>query len=298
GGKPEIGKRAAEETKDLIAEYLADTDMVFITAGMGGGTGTGAAPVIAELAHDMGILTVGVVTKPFDFEGPVRMKYALEGIEELRKHVDTLIIIPNEKLLDIVDEEMSIVDALHKADEVLRQGVQGISDLVLNDGLINLDFADVKSVMLSQGVAHMGVGRASGKNKTDAATEYAINSPLLETSINGAKSVLLCFAGDSSLTLIDVVNAAKIVRNAADPNVFLIFGAIIKEELKDEVIVTVIATGLGELSAENKNVRKQETDTQTDAHKNEPRGELRPIREADEDDTPFVLPEFLLRKRN
>ena len=304
GGMPEIGRRAAEESRDTISDAIDNTDMLFITAGMGGGTGTGAAPVIASIAHELGILTVGVVTKPFGFEGAPRMRNALDGIDELRKHVDTLVIIPNEKLLEVVDDDTPLVDAFRKADEVLRQGVQGISDLILKDGLINLDFADVRTVMLDQGVAHMGVSRASGKNKVQAAAESAIKSPLLETTIAGARSVIISFAGDSSLALKDINLAAQTIRDAVDPDAIIIFGATINDDLKDEVMATVIATGLGEdHKRQDKPVRKtpvaklvtnnEDDDDQTPKSKES----LPPIREVD-NDTPFELPIFLQRKRN
>ena len=244
GGRPETGKRAAEESREVLGQAMANTDMLFVTAGMGGGTGTGAAPIIAGIAREMGILTVGVVTKPFEFEGNPRMRNALEGITELKKSVDTLVIIPNEKLVDLIDDDTSLTESFRKADEVLRQGVMGISDLILKEGLINLDFADVRTVMFEKGIAHMGVGRSSGKNKTEIAAEMAIKSPLLETTINGAKSAIISFSGDSTLGLKDINQAAKIIRSAIDPDAEIIFGATINDELHDEVIVTVIATGL------------------------------------------------------
>ncbi len=244
GGNPEIGMKAAQESKDELTQSLNGANMVFVTAGMGGGTGTGAAPVIAGIARDMGILTVGVVTKPFNFEGKKRMRNATEGIEELKKNVDTLVVIPNQKLMDVIDKDTSLVDAFKKADEVLRQGVTGISDLISKPGMVNVDFADVKTVMSGKGIAHMGVGRASGKNKTEAAAEMAIKSPLLETSIDGAKSVLINFSGDLSLGLLETENAANLIGETLDPDAEIIFGTSINEDLKDEVIVTVVATGL------------------------------------------------------
>ncbi|MCL2461587.1 MAG: cell division protein FtsZ, partial [Defluviitaleaceae bacterium] len=252
GGRPETGKRAAEETRDAVAQAIGDTDMLFVTAGMGGGTGTGAAPVIAGIAKELGILTVGVVTKPFEFEGGPRMKNALEGIAELRKNVDTLVIIPNEKIFEVIDDDTPIKESFRKADEVLRQGVLGISELIMIDGLINLDFADVKTIMADKGVAHMGVGRSTGKNKTETAAEQAIRSPLLETTIDGAKSAIICFFGDSSLGMKDVKHASEIVRKAIDPDAEVIFGAAINDDLKDEVVVTVIATGLDENASKKK----------------------------------------------
>ena len=244
GGNPEIGKKAAEESSEEIKKILAGADMVFITAGMGGGTGTGAAPIIAGIAREIGILTVGVVTKPFNFEGKKRMRNAITGIEELIKNVDTLLVIPNQKLLEIADQNITLVDAFKMADETLSQGVQGISDLISRPGMINLDFADVRTIMKDKGLAHMGIGRASGKNKTEVAAKMAIESPLLETSINGAKSVLISIAGDLNLGLFDTDIAANIIGEAIDPDAEIIFGTTINEELNDEVIVTVIATGL------------------------------------------------------
>ena len=243
GGVPDIGRKAAEETRDEVAQAINGVDMIFVTAGMGGGTGTGAAPVIADIAKKLGILTIGVVTKPFNFEGRKRMRNAIEGIDELRKSVDTLIIVPNQKLLETVSKEMSLEDALKKADEVLSQGVRGIADLISNPGIMNVDFADVKSTMKEKGVAHMGIGRASGKNKAEDAVEMAIKSPLLETSINGAQNVLICVAGGHDLTLMEVAAASDIVTNAVDGDANIIFGSSINDDLDDEVIITVIATG-------------------------------------------------------
>ena len=244
GGNPEIGEKSAEETKDEIAQALKGSDMVFITAGMGGGTGTGAAPKIAAVAKELDILTVGVVTKPFNFEGKKRMANAEKGIEELKKNVDTLVIIPNQKLLSVIDKKTSMKDSFKKADEILQQGVQGISDLICNAGEINLDFADVKTVMANKGVAHMGIGRGTGENKAEIAAKAAIQSPLLETTIDGAKYILINFCGDENLGLFDVADAADLIREAIDPDAEIIFGTTINEDLHDEVIVTVIATGL------------------------------------------------------
>ena len=244
GGNPEIGEKSADETKDEIAQALKGSDMVFITAGMGGGTGTGAAPKIAAVAKELDILTVGVVTKPFNFEGKKRMANAEKGIEELKKNVDTLVIIPNQKLLSVIDKKTSMKDSFKKADEILQQGVQGISDLICNAGEINLDFADVKTVMANKGVAHMGIGRGTGENKAEIAAKAAIQSPLLETTIDGAKYILINFCGDENLGLFDVADAADLIREAIDPDAEIIFGTTINEDLHDEVIVTVIATGL------------------------------------------------------
>ena len=256
GGKPETGKRSAEETRDILQNAIQNTDLLFITAGMGGGTGTGAAPVIAAIAREMGILTVGVVTKPFAFEGTPRMRNALEGIEALRKNVDTLVIIPNERLLSLVGDDVSLVDAFRRADEVLHQGVVGISGVILGDGLVNLDFADVRTVMQDQGIAHMGIGRASGKNKIETAVKEAINSPLLETSIRGASAVIISFTGDRSMSLNGISAASNFVGNELDEEAIVMFGATIDEDLKDEVQVTVIATGLNEVAPQQSQNRR------------------------------------------
>jgi len=313
GGKPETGRRAAEETRDVLANAIDNTDLLFITAGMGGGTGTGAAPVIAAIAKEMGILTVGVVTKPFTFEGGPRMRNALAGINELRKSVDTLVIIPNERLLAIVGDDVSLVDAFRRADEVLHQGVVGISGVILDDGLVNLDFADVRTVMEDQGVAHMGIGRASGKNKIETAIKEAINSPLLETSISGAKAVIISFTGDTSMGLKDLSAAANFVGSALDPDAEVMFGATIDDSLKDEVRVTVVATGLDETPALSPSVapRRPADPYQQQPHQSsdsppeiqeamEEREELKPIRESNfrlinEDITPPFLRDWKKR---
>ena len=243
GANPDIGAQAAEENKSEVAEVLRGADMVFVTAGMGGGTGTGAAPVVAAAAKEMGILTIGVVTKPFTFEGKKRLSQAERGIESLKGKVDTLVVIPNDKLLQIVDRKTSIIDAFKMADDVLRQGVQGISDLIAIPGLVNLDFADVKTIMLNQGMAHMGVGRASGENRAEDAAKEAIQSPLLETSIEGAKGVIINITGGESLGLHEVNTAAELVQRSADPEANIIFGTVTDESLGDEIQITVIATG-------------------------------------------------------
>lgn len=243
GANPEIGEKAANESRDEIAMAIKDADMVFVTAGMGGGTGTGGAPVIAQIAKEMGILTVAVVTKPFMFEGKKRMMQAEAGVEALKKVVDTLVTIPNDKLLQIADKKMPLVKAFNLADDVLRQGVQGISDLIAVPGLINLDFADVKTIMQDTGIAHMGIGRGSGENKAEEAAKQAISSPLLETTIDGAKGVLLNITGGPDLSLQEVNLAAELIQASADPDANIIFGAVIDDNLKDEIIITVIATG-------------------------------------------------------
>lgn len=244
GGNPDIGERSAEETQEEVSQALKGADMVFITAGMGGGTGTGAAPKIAAISKEMGILTVGVVTKPFNFEGKKRMANAERGIMELKKNVDTLVIIPNQRLMGIIDKKTTLTEAFKKVDEVLRQGVQGIADLISKPGVINLDFADVRTIMADQGIAHMGIGQASGENKAEVAAKAAIQSPLLETTIEGAKSVLINFSGDSDLGLLETEEAAELIRESLDPEAEIIFGTTINEDLTDQVVVTVIATGL------------------------------------------------------
>ncbi|MBR4525627.1 MAG: cell division protein FtsZ [Acidaminococcaceae bacterium] len=243
GANPEIGQKAAEESREIIIEQLRGADMVFVTAGMGGGTGTGAAPIVAECAREAGALTVGVVTKPFSFEGKRRMNQAEAGIVTLKERVDTLITIPNDRLLQVIDRRTSMIDAFRIADDVLRQGVQGISDLISVPGLINADFADVKTIMSNAGSALMGIGTATGDNGAVAAAEAAIKSPLLEASIEGARGVLFNITGGKDLSLFDVTEASNIITEAVDPDANIIFGAVIDEKLDDEIRVTVIATG-------------------------------------------------------
>ena len=243
GGKPEIGAKAAEESRDTIADILKGTDMVFITAGMGGGTGTGAAPVIAEIAKEQNILTVGVVTKPFKFEGRMRMNQAINGIAKLAENVDSLIVIPNDRLRLITDQRLSMAQAFAMADEVLLQGVKSISELIKVPGFINLDFADVTSVMKDAGYAHMGVGRASGKEKAKTAAEAAVSSPLLETCISGAKGVIISINASEDVDLIDVEDAAEIVTAQAHPDANIIWGVSFDPNLEDEMVITVVATG-------------------------------------------------------
>lgn len=242
GGDPSKGEKAAEESADEIASVMKGTDMVYITAGMGGGTGTGAAPVIARIAHDMGILTVGVVTKPFEFEGKRRMDQATTGIEKLKEHVDALLVIPNERLRNISEEKITLSNAFAKADEVLMQAVQSISDLINIPGIINLDFADVTSIMKDAGYAHMGIGQASGENKAEDAARAAISSPLLETSINGAKGVIVNFLTSPDIDLEDINTASMMIHDAAHPEVNLIWGVAFDESLQDELKIVVIAT--------------------------------------------------------
>jgi cell division protein FtsZ len=246
GANPEVGKKAAEESKEQIQEALKGADMVFVTAGMGGGTGTGAAPVIAQIARELGALTVGVVTRPFTFEGRKRATQAAGGIAAMKEAVDTLIVIPNDRLLEIVDKNTPMLEAFREADNVLRQGVQGISDLIAVPGLINLDFADVKTIMSNKGSALMGIGIATGENRAAEAAKKAISSPLLETSIDGAQGVLMNITGGTNLSLYEVQEAADIVASASDQEVNMIFGSVINENLKDEIVVTVIATGFND----------------------------------------------------
>ncbi len=243
GANPDIGTQAAEESRAEIAEVLKGADMVFVTAGMGGGTGTGAAPIVAATAKELGILTIGVVTKPFTFEGKKRLAQAERGVVALKGKVDTLVVIPNDKLLQVIDRKTSIVEAFRMADDVLRQGVQGISDLIAIPGVINLDFADVKTIMLNQGMAHMGVGRASGENRAEDAAKQAIQSPMLETSIEGAKGVIINITGGSDMGLHEANTAAELVQRNADPEANIIFGTVIDDSLGDEIQITVIATG-------------------------------------------------------
>ena len=243
GANPQVGEEAAQESREEIIKALEGADMVFVTAGMGGGTGTGAAPIVAECAKEVGALTVGVVTKPFAFEGKRRRAAAEKGIEFLTQKVDTIIVIPNDKLLQVVDKKCTITDAFSKADDVLRQGIKGISDLIQIPGLINLDFADVITIMTEQGEALMGIGVGEGENRAVDAAKMAINSPLLETSIDGAKGILLNISGSSDLSIFEVNEAAEIISEAADPDANIIFGSVIDESLGDKVQITVVATG-------------------------------------------------------
>ena len=243
GANPDIGSQAAEESRAEIAEVLKGADMVFVTAGMGGGTGTGAAPIVASTAKEMGILTIGVVTKPFTFEGKKRLAQAERGVASLKGKVDTLVVIPNDKLLQVIDRKTSMIEAFRMADDVLRQGVQGISDLISVPGVINLDFADVKTIMLNQGMAHMGIGCASGENRAEDAAKQAIQSPLLETSIEGARGIIINITGGSDMGLHEANTAAELVQRSADPEANIIFGTVIDDSMGDEIQITVIATG-------------------------------------------------------
>lgn len=243
GANPDIGSQAAEESRAEIAEVLKGADMVFVTAGMGGGTGTGAAPIVAATAKEMGILTIGVVTKPFTFEGKKRLAQAERGVASLKGKVDTLVVIPNDKLLQVIDRKTSMIEAFRMADDVLRQGVQGISDLISVPGVINLDFADVRTIMLNQGMAHMGIGSASGENRAEDAAKQAIQSPLLETSIEGARGIIINITGGSDMGLHEANTAAELVQRSADPEANIIFGTVIDDSMGDEIQITVIATG-------------------------------------------------------
>lgn len=282
GANPEIGQKAAEESKEEITEAVKGADMVFITAGMGGGTGTGAAPVVAEIAKSMGILTVGIVTKPFPFEGRRRMTHAEMGIQNLKEKVDTLVIIPNERLLSMVDKKTTLLDSFKKADDVLRQGVQGISDLITNPGLINLDFADVRAVMVDKGLAHMGVGSGKGETRAQDAAREAISSPLLETSIVGATGVLLNVTGDGELGLLEINEAAEIVQEAADPDATIIFGTVIDETLKDEIRITVIATGFEKEARSNSFKKESISERRMESFSREPEREKEREKEREE----------------
>ncbi|MHB1403997.1 MAG: cell division protein FtsZ [Desulfitobacteriaceae bacterium] len=283
GANPEIGAKAAEESREELVQVLRGADMVFVTAGMGGGTGTGAAPVVAEVAKELGALTVGVVTRPFTFEGRKRAMQAEKGIADLKSKVDTLITIPNDRLLQVVDKHTTIHEAFRIADDVLRQGVQGISDLIAVPGLINLDFADVKTIMMNTGSALMGIGQATGENRAADAARKSISSPLLETSIEGAKGVLLNITGGTNLTLFEVNEASEIIAEAADPEANIIFGAVIDENMKEEVRVTVIATGFDQRQTGVAGLAKSaETSV------------IRPVAP----DSDLDIPEFLRRRRS
>ena len=286
GANPAVGMKAAEESRNEIEEALDKTDMVFVTAGMGGGTGTGAAPIVAQIAKEKGILTVGVVTKPFTFEGRKRQMQAEQGIEALKGKVDTLVIIPNDKLLQISDKRTTMSEAFMMADEVLMDGIQGISDLIAVPNLINLDFADVRSIMLNQGIAHMGIGKANGDNRAMEAAKLAVKSPLLETSIGGAKAVLINVTG-KELGLFEVNEAAELIREEVDPDANIIFGAGIDESLDDDIKITVIATGF---DSDNPMANKLKSNKKSDSvsQKSEETSEK------DHDD--IEIPSFLKRR--
>lgn len=296
GANPEIGKKAAEESREQIEEVIKGADMVFVTAGKGGGTGTGAAPVIAQIARDLGALTVGVVTRPFSFEGIRRQRQANAGIEALKEAVDTLIVIPNDRLLEIVDKNTPMLEAFREADNVLRQGVQGISDLIAKPGLINVDFADVKTIMSNKGSALMGIGVATGENRAVEAAKKAVSSPLLETSIDGAKGVLMNISGGPSLSLFEVQEAADLVISAADEDVNVIFGSVINENLKDEIVVTVIATGFDESNVNNRPSKRSPKTVDLKEQGSKADKEV-PVVDSFQDDETLDIPTFL-RNRN
>ena len=293
GANPEIGKKAAEESREEIAEAIKGANMVFITAGMGGGTGTGAAPVVAEIAQGLGALTVAIVTKPFGFEGKRRMAQAIEGLSELKQHVDTLIVIPNDRLREIIDKSTPMVDAFHEVDNVLHRGVQSISDLIAVTGLINLDFADVKAVMEKSGNALIGIGMGTGENRAVEAARQAVSSPLLETNISGATDAIINITGGANLTLFEAEDAAEVVRSASNNDINTIFGAVINENLSDEVIVTVIATGF-----------EEPAEPLYQSYTNQKREEIRTTRSAmnldndnDDDDSDLDIPPFLRNRK-
>jgi cell division protein FtsZ len=281
GSQPEVGQKAAEESEDSIRESLEGADMIFITAGMGGGTGTGAAPIVAKIAKEIGALTVGVVTRPFTFEGPKRGRFAAEGIAKLKENVDTLLIISNNRLLEVVDKKTPMLEAFREADNVLRQGVQGISDLITAPGYVNLDFADVKTVMANQGTALMGIGVASGEDRVVEATKKAISSPLLETSIDGAEQVLLNITGGLDMTLFEAQDASDIVASAATGDVNIILGTSISEELGDEIRVTVIATGIDPTKKERKATRNTQRASQIQSVPQKQNLDIEPARSND-----------------
>ncbi|WP_206831228.1 cell division protein FtsZ [Alicyclobacillus fructus] len=302
GANPEIGKKAAEESREMLANALKGADMVFVTAGMGGGTGTGAAPVIAEIAKELGALTVGVVTKPFRFEQRRRMIQAEQGVNELKQKVDTLIVIPNDRLLEIVDRNTPVLEAFREADNVLRQGVSGISDLIATPALINVDFADVKAIMTERGSALMGIGIASGENRAAEAAKKAISSPLLETSIDGARGILMHVAGGTNLSLWEVNEAADIVSMTADPDVNMIFGAAIDPNLEDEIVVTVIATGF---DGSNQQQQARQSHLHHEPNENVVRGTVQrhpsaqdPVLNVPNTGNPWEIPAFMRRQNS
>lgn len=307
GADPEVGRKAAEESKNEIIKLLEDSEMVFITAGMGGGTGTGAAPVIAQIAKEMGKLTVGVVTKPFTFEGRKRMKQAETGIEELKSKVDTLITIPNDRLLQVVQKNTSMLQAFSIADDVLRQAIQSVSELIKVPGIINLDFADVKRIMGDKGLAHIGIGSAKGDNKAIEAVRQAIESPLLETSIVGARGVILNISGGLDLSLVEINEASNIIYESCHEDVDLIFGANVKEDLGDEVTVTVIATGfdpdMQKVAKKTREIIREELDSdiaevETVAGEKAAPSITKAVAEPKiDDDCEMEIPEFIIKRR-
>lgn len=285
GADPEMGRRAIEENKDEIYESLRGADMVFVACGMGGGTGTGAAPSIAAIAKELGALTVGIVTKPFSFEGLRRQKTAELGVEEIKDKVDTLIVIPNDKLLQVIDKKTSLMDAFSVVDDVLRQAVQGISDLITQHGVINVDFADVKAIMENSGSALMGVGRGTGESRAIEAARFAIDSPLLELSIEGAKGILFNITGSPDLSMYEIDEAAKIITEAADKDANIIFGAVIDEAMQSEVKITVIATGFDSAKAKKKRIEEEDAEEDDKEEKTEKKSR----RDNDELDVPAFI---------
>lgn len=259
GGNPEIGQKSAEESMEEIARNIQGAEMVFVTAGMGGGTGTGAAPIIAKVAKDMGILTVGVVTKPFSFEGRKRGEHAELGVKFLKQYVDSIVIVPNDKLLQISDANTTFLDAFNMADEVLRQGVQGVTDLIGEEGIVNLDFADVETVMRDRGIAHMGIGHGKGEDKVNDAVKAAIESPLLETTVAGAKAILLNITGGFDIGMMDITEASNQVHSVADKDAIIIFGAAVREDMQDEMSVTIIATGFESRPSQYADINKTQS---------------------------------------
>lgn len=316
GANPDVGLRAAEESKEELAQAIKGADMVFVTAGMGGGTGTGAAPVIAAITREIGILTVGVVTKPFEFEGKVRMRNAEMGISELKKVVDTLIVIPNQKLLSVIDRRTTVVEAFKKADEILQQAVQGISDTIYTPGIINLDFADIATVMSNKGIAHIGIGRAKGDNKAQDAAKLAISSPLLETTIDGARDMLINISGDSNMSMFEANEAISLIQDATGNEANIIYGQIIDDSLVDEIVITVIATGFArgiegtkelDFGFGKTGIHTSHRPETKSVYSSEPKSEVekvqatqKPVVETNQDDSeeiPIEIPTFLRRNK-
>ncbi len=300
GGNPEVGQKSAEESIENLEKIIEGSDMVFITAGMGGGTGTGAAPVIAKAAKSMGALTVGVVTKPFTFEGRKRKEHAELGIKFLKNYVDSLVVVPNDRLLQVSETNTSMLDAFKMADDVLKNGVEGISSLISEDGLINLDFADVKTVMTDKGIAHMGIGRASGEGRVEQAIKMAVDSPLLETSIKGAKAVLLNIMGGYDLGMLEVSGASDAIAREVAEDAFIIFGTSVREDLHDEIRVTVIATGFEDMDQQGKGLAEPVAEAPAAAApavEEAPAVEAEPI-PATTETTNFPIPDFLKQKNN
>ncbi|MBQ6294918.1 MAG: cell division protein FtsZ [Firmicutes bacterium] len=300
GGNPEVGQKSAEESIENLEKIIEGSDMVFITAGMGGGTGTGAAPVIAKAAKSMGALTVGVVTKPFTFEGRKRKEHAELGIKFLKNYVDSLVVVPNDRLLQVSETNTSMLDAFKMADDVLKNGVEGISSLISEDGLINLDFADVKTVMTDKGIAHMGIGRASGEGRVEQAIKMAVDSPLLETSIKGAKAVLLNIMGGYDLGMLEVSGASDAIAREVAEDAFIIFGTSVREDLHDEIRVTVIATGFEDMDQQGKGLAELVAEAPAAAApavEDAPAVEAEPI-PATTETTNFPIPDFLKQKNN